>query len=212
LHGLTLVAQMYHLPLLPGYGPGASVRSAVPARGPSGRKAIHARLSEAEENGYQGTYFSAGVPAGAPLDEHGFIASSPSDPRLAARLAESAPTDTEAEGAATAVEAEHEHEHEPEHDVPAELLSPATPGVPVTQPLMAPVPEERVGEAVFFEYGVVVFFGLEEAQERAVLEDIAAAGILRAPLDEADWEVEECHFEVLTLPPARTYMLTRRAR
>lgn len=48
---------MYHLPLLPGYGPHANVRSSVPAKTPGGRTML-SRMSEAEEYGYEGTYFT----------------------------------------------------------------------------------------------------------------------------------------------------------
>jgi hypothetical protein len=52
----------------------------------------------------------------------------------------------------------------------------------------------RVAEVVFFEYGVTVFFGLSEREERDVLEDCEQAGIWTRPVAEADWEVEECHY------------------
>ncbi|KAF9219495.1 DUF155-domain-containing protein, partial [Gyrodon lividus] len=44
---------MYHLPLLPGYSPSTTVRSSA-----APTKAHLTRLSEAEENGYQGSYFA----------------------------------------------------------------------------------------------------------------------------------------------------------
>ena len=53
---------------------------------------------------------------------------------------------------------------------------------------------DRVAEVVFFEYGVTVFFGLTEREERDVLEDCESAGIWTGALEEADWEVEECHY------------------
>jgi uncharacterized Rmd1/YagE family protein len=56
--------------------------------------------------------------------------------------------------------------------------------------------EEMVAEAIFFSYGVVVFFGFESSQERSILDDCEGAGIMRRKIDEDDWEVEECHFEV----------------
>jgi uncharacterized Rmd1/YagE family protein len=56
--------------------------------------------------------------------------------------------------------------------------------------------EDEVAEVVFFEYGVVVFFGLDEEQERGIIEDLDSAGILKGPIVEDDWEVEECHFAV----------------
>jgi len=58
--------------------------------------------------------------------------------------------------------------------------------------------EGDVGEVVFFEYGVVVFFGLQERYERDIIEDIDRAGILKRPIAEKDWEIEECHFIVCT--------------
>lgn len=51
----------------------------------------------------------------------------------------------------------------------------------------------KVGEVVFFEYGVTVFFGLTEREERDILEDCESAGVWSRPLKEDDWEVEECH-------------------
>lgn len=53
---------------------------------------------------------------------------------------------------------------------------------------------DRVAEVVFFEYGVTVFFGLTEREERDVLEDCESAGIWTRAVEEADWEVEECHY------------------
>lgn len=52
----------------------------------------------------------------------------------------------------------------------------------------------RVAEVVFFEYGVTVFFGLSEREERDILEDCESAGIWTRPVADADWEVEECHY------------------
>jgi len=57
-----------------------------------------------------------------------------------------------------------------------------------------PQPEDDIAEVVFFEYGVLVFFGLEEHQEKDILEDIENAGILKRKIEEDDWEIEECHF------------------
>ena len=51
----------------------------------------------------------------------------------------------------------------------------------------------KVGEVVFFDYGVTVFFGLTEREERDILEDCESAGVWSRPLREDDWEVEECH-------------------
>ena len=49
---------MYHLPLLPGYGPGSNIRSSAPPSTP-GNEDPSSGLSEAEEEGYQGGYFTS---------------------------------------------------------------------------------------------------------------------------------------------------------
>jgi uncharacterized Rmd1/YagE family protein len=55
---------------------------------------------------------------------------------------------------------------------------------------------DEIAEVVFFTYGVAVFFGLNEGQEKIILEDIETAGIFNSKIDKEDWEVEECHFAV----------------
>jgi hypothetical protein len=54
----------------------------------------------------------------------------------------------------------------------------------------------HIAEAVFYSYGVSIFFGFQEDEERAVMEDIDAAGGWIRGLEEDDWEVEEFHYAV----------------
>jgi uncharacterized Rmd1/YagE family protein len=176
--------QMYHLPLLPGYGPGASVRSSAPVQ--SEGKHSHTALDAAEEAGYQGTYFApADAEPAPPLDEHGYIASSPPTSRLPASA--SGQTDyTQTDAEMTEVEDAGLHtETEGERPPPIKRTFVAPP---------TPAPSEAVGEAVFFEYGVAVFFGLAAEQERAVLADLGGAGLVARALGEDEWEVEAVHF------------------
>jgi len=56
--------------------------------------------------------------------------------------------------------------------------------------------EEQIGEAVFFSYGVAVFFGFNESEERDILDDLDSAEAWIRKRPEADWEVEECHYIV----------------
>jgi uncharacterized Rmd1/YagE family protein len=192
---------MYHLPLLPGYGPNANIRSSAPLP-------AHARdqtLADVEDAGYQGTYFASSPPTRRarfdPAD--GYISTSPTEMRRAARE-----PDTEGEGDATETETEPLLSPPPDLDA---LLSPPASAAPFTtpEPSPSPLPETplesahepapdhaAVAEVVFFAYGVVVFFGLDEAQERGVLEDIAGASALRRPLNEARWEIEELYYAV----------------
>ncbi|CUA73786.1 Sad1-interacting factor 3 [Schizosaccharomyces pombe 972h-] [Rhizoctonia solani] len=55
--------------------------------------------------------------------------------------------------------------------------------------------ENDIADVIFFDYGVVVFFGLDETQEQDILEDLHNAGILQGRRSESDWEMEECHYE-----------------
>lgn len=56
--------------------------------------------------------------------------------------------------------------------------------------------DEDIAQVVLFEYGVVVFFGLQEQQEKDILEDIHKVGIVKGMFGVQDWEIEECHFAV----------------
>lgn len=55
-----------------------------------------------------------------------------------------------------------------------------------------------VAEAVFYSYGVSVFFGFTETQEKEIMEDCLNAGAWSRPQDEDEWEVEECHYVVIS--------------
>lgn len=57
----------------------------------------------------------------------------------------------------------------------------------------------QIAEAVFFSYGVSIFFGFQEDEERAVMEDLDAAGGWIRGLEEDDWEVEEFHYAVSSI-------------
>lgn len=163
---------MYHLPLLPGYGPNSNIRSSVPSHIP-GRKSLLSRLSEAEENGYQDTYFVAPSSRSPTSLREGYMSSgSPVGTRRPLPRRESEEADADAE--------DNGHEQD-QRETPQEDRSRTR-------------KEDDVAEVVFFEYGVVVFFGLLEEQEREILEDLEKAGVIKRPIKDDDWEVEECHF------------------
>ena len=153
---------MYHLPLLPGYDPNVNVRSSAFAKSPRGASMLLS-LSEAEENGYVGTYFDSSEPE-EPLLSDGFIPSlSPTDRRAPVSDAEDQPV-------------------------------PPRPHPP--RPRAKSMVDERLAEVIFFAYGVVVFFGLQEHEERMIIDDIDTAGVLTRRIDEENWEIEECHYAV----------------
>ncbi|EPT00621.1 hypothetical protein FOMPIDRAFT_1023730 [Fomitopsis schrenkii] len=166
---------IYYLPLLPGYGPQSNIRSSA-APTSSGSEDPSTWLSEAEEVGYQGTYFDSAPESGVIPSQDGYMSTSP----LLTGLVP-----------------------------PTVVLSPAEPpagpsslkkkqkrrkGLTSQERGSEPLNGEDYAEVIFFAYGVVVFFGLTEQQERGVLEDVERAGVMRKKFGEDDWEIEECHF------------------
>lgn len=224
---------MYHLPLLPGYGPNTSVRSssAPKRKGDS----ILAHLSEAEENGYQGTYFTSEQLLSPPMLQDVFtspirkpalrIASPP-------HVVHNIPTNT----AETDGETDPGVMTEPEpflftsnRDSDLSRLGDGQqdtrdnnslldagmetdPGIygrnwkdkkesdapEDTKKGKEKAKEEAVAEVVFFDYGVVVFFGLEKRQEVDIIDDLRIAGIVKRMLAPEDWEIEEFNYTVLS--------------
>ncbi|CAL1695540.1 unnamed protein product [Somion occarium] len=138
---------MYHLPLLPGYGPNINIRSSAPPSTPI-------ELVEPVELVIPVSEASAS----------GYITSAQSSPQAQPDVLGTP------EGETPII-------HEAESQRGRSKLDP-----------------NQFAEVVFFSYGVAVFFGLEETQERAILDDIRGAGVMRRPLEEKDWEIEECHY------------------
>ena len=175
---------MYHLPLLPGYGPAAKVRSSVPA--PSHTRRL-TRMSQAEEDGYTGSYFIPGrSPENGFWRDDGYIAGH--SPPVARREPEDSEVDGESRDRGRSVESAAQ-------DFAFTPVSVSAP--PASEPRTPVIaPGDDAAEIVFFTYGVAVFFGFDEMQERYILEDLHGAGTLKAPRAEGEWEVEECHFAV----------------
>ncbi|RDB30684.1 Sporulation protein RMD8 [Hypsizygus marmoreus] len=208
---------VYHLPLLPGYGPDTNVRSSAPSRAMPG-KSFLSHLSEAEEDGYQGTYFtSPGARSPSSLREGYISSSSPVDTRKAHQPpSPTTPTSPMPLGSHETEpfipESENETAHQSENEREADLERQEESAVPASTSDNEGPPERQIrwqspprmpsrvrqsaeiAEVVFFDYGVVVFFGLLERQERDILEDIERAGVFKRPIEEAKWEIEECHF------------------
>jgi len=195
---------MYHLPLLPGYGPNANIRSSMPAPVTQYLTA----LSEAEEDGYQGTYFTQPIHR-TPVDTRdGYISSmSPVRTHNSPTVAVSPPSESGSSGSVSDAPAKrpspvHLSDSEPsdsevQQEYANQWRTEQKPPPPLPHPPTFTKPaEDDIVEVVFFEYGVVVFFGLTEGQERDILEDIENARIMKRKIHEDDWEIEECHFTV----------------
>ncbi len=187
--------KMYHLPLLPGYGPNTNLRSSVPAPIARGTTSYLATLSEAEEDGYQGSYFTQPTRRSSVDRQDGYISSaSPVETR---KLHPSEQLLTPGSGSnlggfdsalLSETETWTDGETAPSPNRKGQQKAPVAPP--------APGHADDVAEIIFFDYGVVVFFGFTEQQEKDILEDIETAGIMNREINEADWEVEECHFAV----------------
>lgn len=74
------------------------------------------------------------------------------------------------------------------------------PSATVSEPRTPVAAGDDAAEIVFFAYGVVVFFGFDEMQERDILEDVHGAGTVKGVRVEGEWEIEECHYAVSRLP------------
>ncbi|OJT14027.1 Sporulation protein RMD8 [Trametes pubescens] len=183
---------MYHLPLLPGYGPGSNIRSSAPAVTP-GNEDPSSGLSEAEEDGYQGTYFNSEehqesaaqmegyMPSASPvIATHGMAIGSPE------QLQSAALEQARASGQIPIVVTTEEREHEPSR---SENLRPRRISKRKTKS-----EAENFAEAIFFDYGVVVFYGFREDQELGILEDVEEAGVMLRKIPHDDWEVEAFHY------------------
>lgn len=200
---------MYHLPLLPGYSPSTTVRSSA-----AFTKAHLSRLSEAEENGYQGSYFATPRPRSreetSRREDDGYV----TEGREGGYVTEGSPVGTRrgrSRPHTFIVAAESEAEAGAETGADAGFVTNAveetdlhegdelqTPIVQQASPQQDPEQEseEPIAEVVFFAYGVAVFYGFNEAQERSIIDDLVNAGIFRRLIKEGDWEIEECHFAV----------------
>jgi len=206
-----------------------------------------AHLSEAEENGYEGTYFTSEQVLSPPVLQDGYISptheprnltvhfASPGDPD---RMIE---TDGEIDpGFMTEPEAflfssndtdpgrsrsmDGRQDNRDRDDSPMDTGVETDPGIYgqswIRKDRETPnaleeiikgkerAKEEDLAEVVFFEYGVVVFFGLQEGQELDILDDMKTAGIAKRMFTSEDWEIEECHYTVRRLLRINSLVLT----
>ncbi|KAF8317698.1 DUF155-domain-containing protein [Clavulina sp. PMI_390] len=187
----------YHLPLLSGYTPNVNVRSSVAPK-PAGKTKLVSALSEAEEEDWEGGYFA---PSRSRKESFatpdGYISASPPTQRtFGGFLSE---TEPEIESALES-ETSPRVVHKPLSDTEDAEIETATYRPPPSNgkgKLRSPEPqreEAKIAELVVFDYGVAVFTGFEESDERLILEDLHAAGLCESPYTEDNWEIEQCHY------------------
>lgn len=192
---------MYHLPLLPGYAAGSNIRSSAPAASP-GAEDPSSGLSEAEEAGYQGSYFTSIEMSTSPGLE-GFIPSA--SPETAPHIVPfSAVSQSQATPALTAQASTSEPIPLSPEDVHPAMVIPPKGSLGSTRSRSArrrakAQKDQGFAEAIFFDYGVVVFCGFREDQELGIIEDVEAAGIMLRKIPHDDWEVEDFHYAVRSL-------------
>jgi uncharacterized Rmd1/YagE family protein len=197
------VYAVYNLPLLPGYGATNRVRSSPAVKSPGGVSMLE-RMTQAEEQGYDDEYFPVETDepvTGADPSEY-ILSRSPPSPVAQHSM--------EAALAAAAERAEPIELPEPVRSPPKDEPAVVVAGnayaeeMPVEAPPMRPPPRMRrrstgykhpVAEAVFFNYGVSVFFGFAPGEETSIMEDVRNAGVWQVPSKEDDWEIEEFHYE-----------------
>lgn len=174
---------MYHLPLLPGYSLHTNLRSSAFATSSDETDPMY-QLSEAEELGYQGTYFTSNSAEERRLDGYMTGGGSPEHTPLVSMSYEDPP--------------QIQQPREYHDDTHTSSKIPQSPNKTRKKKRRAskaePLDYSNVAEAVIFSYGVAVFFGFTESQEIGVLEDIERAGVMKRRMTQDDWEVEECHF------------------
>lgn len=130
-------------------------------------------MTEAEEYGYDGSYFTSGsAPTPGFAYRDGYISSSPPTKRNRVRME----SDTEGEPYSTAAETDGSPVLSPRR-----LVDNGPPNFDSNRPrinerMMAL--EEQIAELIVFDYGVLVFLGMEESQERAILEDIHTVSVV----------------------------------
>lgn len=150
------------------------------------------KMSEADEYGYDGSYFTSGsLPSPGFAYQDGYITSSPPTSRKPDALE----SETETESEAMSIQTPPEFERRPLPIRPeAPPMTPRRSASKSKRPY--PVQDTHVAELVVFDYGVAVFLGFEEAQEKSILEDLNVAGLLTRPIEESDWEIEQGHYIV----------------
>jgi uncharacterized Rmd1/YagE family protein len=148
-------------------------------------------MTQAEDVGYNDTYFPASDdPAAPPFDPSAEYLLSHSPPEV--------PTTTSWESPQSEPSSPGWSENSDAQTVPPPArVEPKEDFRPKAERRRSKSSHQpRVAEAVFFSYGVSVFFGFEEGQERDVMEDCLTAGVWTRPLEEDGWETEECHYVV----------------
>ncbi|KAF2182578.1 DUF155-domain-containing protein [Zopfia rhizophila CBS 207.26] len=171
---------VYHLPLLPG-SDGYRVRSSPALKSPGGKTVLDEEIERNEQREYHEGYFGDAESYSIRGSEEESPGQSPHD------------------------RPQPDEHREPLNSLRRESLED---GIPSRVPPNA----LSFGEMFVFSYGVAVFWNFTERQEKDILADLtfstSSTGISLAtrPLNEADFETEEFHFEYNPdIPRPRVY-------
>ena len=125
-------------------------------------------MAEAEEYGYDGSYFTSGsgLPPGF-AHRDGYISSSPPTQRYPDSERLESDTDADLDMNATDPEGSPENFTRPFYNETRPTKRTDNNFRSKTAAF-----DEHIAELVIFDYGVAVFLGMDESQERAILEDL----------------------------------------
>lgn len=202
-------ASSYTLPLLPGYGANVKVRSSVAPKSPGGGSILH-KMDAAEETGYVDSYFPFEQP------EVNEDADGPSNGNERSTTTEDGQIYATSPEQTTSFPSSDTFTSIDTHDSSTDRSTSPPPTVPSSLPPSSAPPfspsrhirsmsarsrEPKLAEAIFFDYGVSVFFGFTEGREKDILEDCERGGTWVKSFGEEGgspedrgWEMEECHF------------------
>ncbi|KAG8797849.1 hypothetical protein FRC17_007633, partial [Serendipita sp. 399] len=187
---------LYHLPLLPGYQPNVNVRSCITDKAAQA-KLVLSLITEAEESGYHDAYFPASVLGGAvtgsgsstPVKRDGFIETAiPAAASLTTLLASSSLREDSPLRRSNTLPKAALHGHAKKRFTKAHIA----------QRRLLGVEDHPVAEAIFFRYGVVVFFGFSQHNELDIIDDLVKRGIVvgeKKVGEKRQYEIESFHFE-----------------
>lgn len=203
---------VYHLPLLPGHD-GFRVRSRPMLKTPgTGKTVLDLEIERSERRDEHMGYFDEYASRGDRNDEGGNNHNNGNGDHHRQMNGMSSRDDNNNHDRSPNEHSESDHQQQPQQPLYSMSTSPGGPGSPmaaISPPVNRLAPEAKhFAEMFVFSYGVVVFWNFTEHQEKDILADLAfaedeaststspaARSLVTRPLDEADFETEEFHFE-----------------
>lgn len=145
----------YTLPLLPGYGANVKVRSSVAPKSPGGGSILHA-MDQAEETGYVDSYFPFEQPETIEDSDNPSSSNERSTTTQDGQIYATSPENVTSFPSSDTFASVNSHDSSSSASAPDP--TPAPPAKHI-RTMSARSREPKLAEAIFFDYGVSVFFG-----------------------------------------------------